>query len=137
MKQRIITLVLFAAFAVLELGDVFGIAQTLATPEPVAAMLNISVADERVRAAILLTLSTVIAIGAIMTVIGAWQRSRLVYAWAVVAAGYAVYGLYQIGSALLQSHMPSIAVTGVVYLALGAAAYSFGLPAGKALKRPG
>jgi hypothetical protein len=126
MKSRLITLVLFAVFALLELGDAFGILQTLAAPEPVAAMLNISVAEEVTRATILLALAMTIALASAVTVLGAWRRSKLVHAWVVVAAGYVVYGVYQIGSALLQSKAPALAASGVVFLLLGAAAYSFG-----------
>jgi hypothetical protein len=134
MRLRLITLALFAIFALLELSDAFGLVQTLAQPEPVAAMLNISVGEEIMRAVILLALSVTITIASALTVLGTCRRSRLIYSWVIVTVSYVLYGLYQVASALLQSKAPAIAATGAVYLLLAAAAYSFGRQASRTLR---
>jgi hypothetical protein len=135
MRLRLITLVLFVVFALLELSDAFGNLQILVAPQASAAALNLTIEQQVTRATILLALSALIAVASAVTALGVWQNSKLVYAWVVVALGYIVYGLYQMASALLQSNAPGFALTEVVYLLLGAAAFSFGRQASRTLKR--
>ena len=133
LKARLLALVAFVVFAYLGVNDVLDLVKTITNPAQMAQQLGITVAENTTRATILLVLSAVIALASLATALGAWQRTTLLRAWPVVAVTYVIYGVYQIAVALLQVRQPLIAATGVAYLLLAAAAFSFGRQASKAL----
>src|SRR4051794_23404557 len=121
MRRRTFATVVFGLMALAEIGDVVGLAITLANPAPVAAQLGISVRAETVRAIILLVLGLVIALNALIATSGLLMRQPLIFSLgALSCAGvYVVYAVYQTISALAQLHSPILAIVGLVYIGLG------------------
>lgn len=109
-----------------EFGDAYGLILTLSNPEPVAETFGISAGAEVARAAILLVLALVIAVGALNAAIGLLgRRPDLFRAGSLACAvGYAVYGTYQIVSGALQLGSVGVVIAGLVYVGLGALAYA-------------
>jgi hypothetical protein len=133
LKPRLLALVAFIVFAYLGVNDTLDLARTIANPATMATQLGIGVSESTTRAVILISLSVVIVIASFATALGAWQRTTLLRAWPVVAVAYVLYGMAQIAIGLVLLQKPLVALTGVVYLLLAAAAYSFGRQASKAL----
>src|SRR4051794_449009 len=128
MRRRTFATVVFGLMALAEIGDVVGLAITLANPAQVAAQHGISVRAETVRAIILLVLGLVIALNALIATAGLLMRQSLLFAMgALSCAGVLiVYGAYQLVSALAQLHSPLLAIVGLAYIGLGALAFWLG-----------
>jgi hypothetical protein len=109
-----------------EFGDAYGLILTLSNPGPVAETFGIPVGAEVVRALILLVLALVVAVGALNAAMGLLGRRRALFRAGSLAcaAGYAVYGLYQIASGALQLGSVGVVAAGLVYVALGVLAYA-------------
>lgn len=126
MVPRLIALILFGLMFLVETTQAYGLFWVLFNPAPVAERLDISLAAEVLRAAILLILALAVAIGALLAVVGMLGRRReLFLAGAMACAiGYLVYGLFQLASGMLHLGSGGVVLSGVIYLALGAIAYA-------------
>jgi hypothetical protein len=123
---RLVSTLLFAGFVYLGVNGVSDAASILVNPSPTLLLLSISADEARLRAVILAILNVGILAGSLAAMLGIWQRSRLRQGYLVVAALYGLMGLYQILTAVFQFHRPELAVAGLAYVALGAAAWSLG-----------
>ena len=123
---RLVATLLFGAFVYLGVNGISDAAAILINPSVSTALLPISAQSAQVRAGVLMAINGVIVLSSMATILGVWQRTRLLYGWMVVALMYVVLGGYQIAGALLEFRRPEFAVTGLVFLVLAAAAYSFG-----------
>lgn len=121
MSRRTVALLFFGVIALAELGDLAGLVITLGDPAAAAAMLGITPRAETIRAIILLVLAVVIVLNALIALAGVLARQALLVQFGafMAAAGLGIYGLYQIGSALLQHGQLVYAGVGVIYLVLG------------------
>ena len=127
MSRRALAIGFFALVALAELGDLAGLVITLGDPTAAAAMLGITPRAETIRAIILLALAVLIALNALLALVGAATRQPLLLQFGAIMAGggLAAYGVYQVGSALLQHGQLVYALVGLVYAGLGALAFWF------------
>lgn len=100
--------------------------------EGIAALMGLSVAAERARLVILITLDAVAGVGAVVAAIGCLvDRPMLRRVGAMVAGiGLIAYGLYQFGSALIQLPVElrmTIALIGLIYMGIGVVAWVVGM----------
>ncbi len=123
---RLIAVLLFGLMLVVETIQAYGLVRALADPAPVAERLGISPLAETLRAGILLILVVTVALGALLAVVGMLGRARRLFLAAAVACavGYLLLGSYQVLSGLLQLGSGGVALSGMIYLALGALAYA-------------
>ena len=123
---RLFATLLFGAFVYLGVNGISDAAAILINPLVSTAILPISAEAAQVRAGVLMAINIVIVLGCMATILGVWQRTRLLYGWIVVTLMYVVLGGYQIAGALVQFRRPEFAITGLVFWVLAAVAYSFG-----------
>lgn len=123
---RLFATLLFGAFIYLGANGISDAAAILVNPVASTSLLPISAESAQTRAVALMAINLVIVLSGAAAILGVWQRTRLLYGWVVVALMYAALGGYQIASALMEFHRPEFAVTGLAYVALAAAAWSFG-----------
>jgi hypothetical protein len=131
---RLGTAVAFLLFAYLggnSASDLMAVSRAAMRENP----LHVAVPDGAPRY-ILLALSAVIAVASLFTAAGALQRSNALRAYMVVTVAFVLYGGYVMAVALLELNSPLTAITGGAYLALAAAAFSFGQRAIRALSAP-
>ena len=123
---RLVAMVLFGLMFVAEVWDAYGHFLTLADPAPTAARFGITVGAEVLRTAILLILALVVALGALLAVVGLRAgRSELFRRGALACAlGYVVYGLYQVAIGALQIGSTVVVLAGLIYIVLGGLAYA-------------
>jgi len=119
-------MVLFGLMFLAEVWDAYGLFLTLADPAPTAERFGISVGAEVVRTIILLILALIIALGALLAVVGLRaRRPELFRQGALVCAlGYVVYGLYQVAEGALQIGSVVVVIAGLIYVVLGGLAYA-------------
>ncbi len=104
--------------------------------EGTAALLGLSVAAERTRLYILIALDAVGGGGALLATLGFLvnqPRLQSIGIW-LTTAGLVLYGGYQVTSALVQLAPPltgTIALIGVIYIAVGIVAYIVGTRTGR------
>ncbi len=104
--------------------------------EGTAALLGLSVAAERTRLYILIVLDAVGGGGALLATIGFLvnqPRLQTIGIW-LTTVGLVLYGGYQVTSALRQLAPPltgTIALIGVIYIAVGIVAYIVGTRTGR------
>lgn len=133
-KARVGAVVVFALFAYLGVNDATDIMKSISNPQTIAGTLGITAQESLIRAIVLFVLSAIITLASLATLLGAMQRTTLLRGWIVVTATYVLYGLYQLGFAILVLHATQPqAFLPVLYLLLAAAAYSFGRQASRAL----
>jgi hypothetical protein len=118
----------FAVITLLEIGDLVGLIMTLIEPEPIAAMLGITVQVQRLRAVVFLLLAGQAALGSAIALYGLlrhqWQVFRLGTMFGAV--GLLLYGVFQIiSTAIWLQSLPFILVGGL-YIGLGILAIWFG-----------
>jgi len=123
---RLLATLLFGAFIFLGANGISGAAAIYVNPSATTALLPISAESAQARAVVLMVIHLAIALSGAAAIVGVWQRTRLLYGWLVVALMYAALGGYQIVSALIEFRRPELAVTGLAYALLAAAAWSFG-----------
>ncbi len=123
---RLFATLLFGAFIYLGANGISDAMAILVNPVASTSLLPISVESAQARAVALMVINLMIVLSGAAAILGAWQRTHLLYGWVVVALMYVVLGGYQIASALMEFHRPEFAVTGLAYVALAAAAWSFG-----------
>src|SRR5690349_7631428 len=127
MSRRTLTIIVFALFAIAEIGDLFGLIVTLASPDDAARMLGISPRAETIRAIILIALAVLVAMNALVALAGVLIRSAFLFQFGALmtGVGLVLYGAYQILSAVFQHGYMQFAGVGLVYAALGALALWF------------
>jgi hypothetical protein len=123
---RLFATLVFGAFVYLGINGVSDSVSILVNPISSMTLLPISADAAKFRAVILLALNLAILVGSLAMLLGIWQRGGSRKGYIVVAVVYAGMGLYQIVSAVVQFNRPQLAIPGIVYLLLGAAAYSLG-----------
>jgi len=123
---RLVAIVLFGLMFLAEVGDAYGLFLTLADPAPAAARLGITVGAEVLRTAILLILALIVALGALLAVVGLRARRPALFHQGALACalGYVVYGLYQVADGALQNGSTVVVVAGLIYVVLGGLAYA-------------
>lgn len=123
---RLVAMLLFGLMFIAEVGDAYGNFLTLTDPAPTAARFGISVGAEVLRTSILLILALVVALGALLAVVGLrTQRPALFRRGALACAlGYVVYGIYQVALGALQIGSIVVVLAGVIYVVLGGLAYA-------------
>ncbi len=123
---RLLATLLFGAFIFLGANGISDAAAIYVNPSATTALLPISAESAQARAVVLMVIHLAIALSGAAAILGAWQRTRLLYGWVVVALMYAALGGYQIVSALIEFRRPEFAVAGLAYALLAAAAWSVG-----------
>lgn len=123
---RLFATLLSGAFIYLGVNGISDAVAIFINPSVSTALLLISADSAQARAVALMGIHLMIVLGGAAIILGAWQRTRLLYGWVVVALMYAALAGWQIVSALLEFHRPEFAVTGLAYAALAAAAWSLG-----------
>jgi hypothetical protein len=123
---RLVAMVLFGLMFIAEVGDAYGLFLTLADPAPTAARFGITVGAEVLRTAILLILALMVALGALLAVVGLRARRPALFRWGALACtlGYVVYGLCQVALGALQIGSTVVVLAGLIYLVLGGLAYA-------------
>lgn len=99
--------------------------------EGTAALMGLSVAEEQTRLWILIALDAMAGGGSLLAILGFLRNQpRLQQIGTLLAAtGLVLYGGYQVTSALVQLAPPltgTIAIIGVIYIAVGCATYVVG-----------
>ena len=123
---RLIAMVLFGLMFLAEVGDAYGLFLTLADPAPTAARFGIPVGAEVLRTTVLLILALVVALGALLAVVGLHVRRPALFRGGalVCALGYVVYGIYQVADGALQLGSGIVVLAGLIYIVLGGLAYA-------------
>jgi hypothetical protein len=123
---RIVAMVLFGLMFLAEVWDAYGLILTLADPAPTAARFGISVGAQLVRTTILLILALIVALGALLAVVGLRARRPDLFRQGALACalGYVVYGLYQVADGALQIGSTVVVIAGLIYVVLGGLAYA-------------
>jgi hypothetical protein len=123
---RLVAMVLFGLMFLAEVGDAFGLFLTLADPAPAAARFDISVGAEVLRTVILLILALIVALGALLAVVGLHARRPALFRQGALACtlGYVVYGMYQVADGALQIGSTVVVLAGLIYVVLGGLAYA-------------
>jgi hypothetical protein len=127
MKWRKMGVIVFALFALMELGDLVGLIPGFSEParSQYAALIGISPDEEGTRLMILSALSLGIVVSSIVTVVVLLRGVAAHRAGSIVAAIFLCYGLYQIIAALFQlkQNQFEVAMAGGVYGLLGLLAW--------------
>ena len=123
---RLVAMVLFGLMFLAEVGDAYGLILTLADPAPTAARFGITVGAEVLRTVILLILALLVALGALLAVVGLRARREALFRQGALACalGYVVYGLYQMADGALQIGSGVVVLAGLIYVVLGGLAYA-------------
>jgi hypothetical protein len=128
---RLTGVIVFALFALMELGDLAGLLPGFNEParSQYADLIGITPQAEGTRLVILSVLALGIVINAIVVVVGLVRRSRLALR-AVLAAAivFWLYGAYQLVAAATQlsKNQMGVAIAGVVYTCVGVLALWLG-----------
>jgi hypothetical protein len=123
---RLVAMALFGLMFLAEVWDAYGLFLTLADPAPTAARFDITVGAEVLRTIILLILALIVALGALLAVVGLRARRPELFRQGALACalGYVVYGLYQVADGALQIGSVVVVIAGLIYVVLGGLAYA-------------
>ena len=123
---RLVAIAIFGLMFLAEAGDIFGLALTLADPQPAADRSGLAVGTEVVRHSVLLIFAVAVAGGALLAVAGLIARRPAIYhrGALVCAVGYLVYGLFQVAGGAVQVGAGTVVVAGLIYMMLGGIAYA-------------
>ena len=123
---RLVAIALFGLMFLAEAGDIYGLALTLADPQPTADRFGIAAGTEVVRSSVLLAFALLVAGGALLAVVGLLARMPVLFHRSALACavGYLVYGLLQIADGALQVGAGTVVVAGLIYIVLGGIAYA-------------
>ena len=123
---RFVAIALFGLMFLAEAGDIYGLALTLADPQPTADRFGIAAGTEVVRSSVLLAFALLVAGGALLAVVGLLARMPVLFHRSALACavGYLVYGLLQIADGALQVGAGTVVVAGLIYIVLGGIAYA-------------
>lgn len=123
---RLVAMVLFGLMFLAEVVDAYGLFMMLADPTPTAERFGITVGAEVLRTAVLLILALIVALGALLAVVGLRTRRPTLFRQGALACalGYIVYGIYQVADGALQIGSTVVVVAGLIYVVLGGLAYA-------------
>ncbi|MBA2535671.1 MAG: hypothetical protein H0V21_11745 [Rubrobacter sp.] len=123
---RVVAIALFGLMFLAEAGDIYGLFLTLADPAHAADRFGIAVWTEVLRSSVLLLLALVVAMGALLALIGLLARRPALFHRSALACalGYLVYGVYQVADGALQVGSGIVVVAGMIYVVLGSIAYA-------------
>ena len=123
---RLIAIALFGLMFLAEAVDAYGLVLTLMDPAPPAARFDITVRAEVLRTSILLILALIVALGALLAVVGLSAQRRTLFRQGALACalGYVVSGLYQVADGALQIGSTVVVLAGLIYVVLGGLAYA-------------
>ena len=124
--MRLVAMVLFGLMFLAEAVDAYGLFLTLVDPAPAAARVDSTVGAEVLRTTILLILALIVALGALLAVVGLRAAKPALFRLGALACalGYVVYGLYQVAVGVLQIGSTVVVVAGLIYVVLGGLAYA-------------
>ena len=122
---RAVAIALFGLMFLAEAGDIYGLFLKLADPHA-TDRFGISAGSEVLRGTVLLLLALVVAIGAVLALIGLIARRPALFHRSALACalGYLVYGLCQVADGALQVGSGIVVVAGMIYVVLGSIAYA-------------
>ena len=123
---RLVAIAIFGLMFLAEAGDIYGLVLTLADPAPAADRFGIGAGAEVLRSSVLLILALIVAIGALLAMVGLLTRRRALFHRSALACalGYLVYGLFQVADGALQVGSGIVVVAGLIYIVLGGMAYA-------------
>ncbi len=123
---RGVAIALFGLMFLAEAGDIYGLFLKLADPAHATDRFGISAGSEVLRGTVLLLLALVVAIGAVLALIGLIARRPALFHRSALACalGYLVYGLCQVADGALQVGSGIVVVAGMIYVVLGSIAYA-------------
>lgn len=112
-----VAVALFGLMFLAEVGDIYGLFLTLDDPARAAHPFGTSV---------LLLLALVVAVGALLALIGLLARRPTLFHRSALACalGYLVYGIYQVADGALLVGSGIMVVAGMIYVVLGSIAYA-------------
>jgi hypothetical protein len=123
---RLVAIAIFGLMFLAEAGDIFGLALTLADPQPTADRFGLAAGTEVVRSSVLLIFALVVAGGALLAVAGLLARKPALFHRGALACavGYLVSGLFQVAGGALQVGAGTVVLAGLIYIMLGGIAYA-------------
>jgi hypothetical protein len=123
---RFVAIAIFGLMFLAEAGDIYGLALTLSDPQTVADQFDLTSGTEVVRSSVLLVFALVVAIGALLAVVGLVARKPTLFHRSALACalGYVAYGLFQVADGVLQVGAGTVVVAGLIYMMLGGIAYA-------------
>lgn len=123
---RVVAVTLFGLMFLAEVGDIYGLFLTLGDPARAADRFGIAVGTEVLRSTALLLLALVVAMGALLALIGLLARRPALFHRGALACAlaYLVYGVYQVADGALQVGSGIVVVAGMIYVVLGSIAYA-------------
>jgi hypothetical protein len=123
---RLVAIVIFALMFLAEVGDIYGLALTLADPAAAADRFGIHPGAEVLRSSVLLIFALIVASGALLALVGLLARRPTLFHRSALACalGYLVYGLFQVADGALQVGSSIVVVAGMIYVVLGGIAYA-------------
>ncbi len=123
---RLVAMAIFGLMFLAEVGDIYGLVLTLVSPETAAVRFGIAAGTEFLRSSVLLVLALAVAGGALLAVIGLLARKLVLFhrSSLACAAGYLLYGLFQVADGALQVRAGIVVVAGLIYMMLGGIAYA-------------
>lgn len=138
MSRRSIAIALFGALALAEIGDLIGLVLALASPADAAAQLSISPRAATLRAIILVAPALLIVLNGLLAVVGAANRSAILFQFGALmaGAGLLIGGVYQLATALFQHGRLQYAALGLLYIGLAALAWWFSRSAPAVAAKP-
>ncbi len=124
--RRLVAMALFGLMFLAEAGDIYGLLLTLADPAPAAERFGIAAEAEVLRSGVLLLLALVVALGALLALVGLLARRPMLFHRSALACalGYQVYGLFQVADGALQVRSGIVVIAGFIYVVLGGIAYA-------------
>jgi len=123
---RLVAISIFGLMFLAEVGDIYGLVLTLASPETAADRFGIAAGTEVVRSSVLLIFALLVAGGALLAVVGLLARLPLLFHRSALACavGYLAYGVFQVADGALQVRAGIVVVAGLIYIMLGGIAYA-------------
>jgi hypothetical protein len=123
---RLVAVAIFGLMLLAEAGDIYGLALTLADPQPAADRFGLAEGTEVVRSTVLLIFALVVAGGALLAVVGLLARKPALFHRSALACavGYLLYGLFQVAEGAFQVGTGTVVVAGLIYIMLGGIAYA-------------
>lgn len=135
---RLVGVVVFSIFALMEAGDWVGLWPGYSDPGQYAQLVGLSTEAEIFRLIVLSTLATGIVVCSLATVVSLFRRARTARFTSAFTGGlFMAYGVYQLftGMFQLRASQQPVMVAGVIYVGLGIFAIWLGRKAYRAARR--
>lgn len=123
---RLVAIGLFGLMFLAQAGDIYGLLLTLADPTPAANRFGITAGAEVARSSVLLILAIIVALGALIALVGLLARRPVLFHRGALACalGYLLYGFCQVADGSLQVGSGVVILAGLIYVVLGGLAYA-------------